>query len=171
MNGYSIDLLGRSFSERIRPAKQSSVYRSSTSPGLTRAIGSTPPKVQAYCFSVGTIRLTGMVSIMCRASLLVDPLAAADFERQEQLDQEHLPGVGTVVRLVLRPPRAGPLHARDQPARLGDRGGVPLDHDRDRRLEHVWLKSLVLQRPGCRLPDLGRGNLRVLQDGRVLVDP
>src|ERR1700694_1841397 len=64
MNGYSIDLLGRSFSDRILPAKQSSVYRSSTSPGLIRAIGSTPPKVQAYCFSVGTIRLTSMVSII-----------------------------------------------------------------------------------------------------------
>src|SRR5205814_3904520 len=32
-------------------------------PGLTRAIGSTPPNVHAYCFSVGTIRLTSMVSI------------------------------------------------------------------------------------------------------------
>src|ERR1700694_780022 len=66
MNGYSIDLLGRSFSDRILPAKQSSVYRSSTSPVLIRAIGSTPPKVQAYCFSVGTIRLTSMVSIISR---------------------------------------------------------------------------------------------------------
>jgi hypothetical protein len=38
---------GRSSTLSTRPAKQSSVQTSSTSPGLTFITGSTPPKVQA----------------------------------------------------------------------------------------------------------------------------
>src|SRR5438094_9292129 len=88
MKGYSIDLLGRSASERIRPAKQSSVKRSRTSPGLIRAIGSTPPKVQAYCFSVGTIRLTSIVSIMFPASLIARSYRRSTEGRKEGLVNE-----------------------------------------------------------------------------------
>lgn len=38
----------RSFSDRTRPAKQSSVNRSRTVPGAMRATGAAPPNVQAY---------------------------------------------------------------------------------------------------------------------------
>src|ERR671919_238557 len=42
MNGYWIDVLGRSLLDRMLPPNASSVYRSRMSPGRTRMIGSTP---------------------------------------------------------------------------------------------------------------------------------
>src|SRR5690349_14853610 len=61
MYGYSIDVLGRSWLVRMRPAKQSSVNRSRTSPGRTRITGSTPPNVHAYCSGFGSNRVTSVV--------------------------------------------------------------------------------------------------------------
>lgn len=46
-NGNSHTSDTRSFSDRTRPAKQSSVNRSRTVPGAMRATGGAPPNVQA----------------------------------------------------------------------------------------------------------------------------
>ncbi len=68
-NGNSQTSETRSFSERTRPAKQSSVYRSRTVPGAIRATGGAPPKVQAYSPGRGrTVRILG--SVMVEWSLL-----------------------------------------------------------------------------------------------------
>src|SRR5215472_3411171 len=57
-NGNSHTWETRSVSDRTRPAKQSSVYTSSTAGGRIRITGPAPPNVHAYCSGDGLNEMT-----------------------------------------------------------------------------------------------------------------